>query len=136
MVSAHCWGCGNAARATNNQMELTAIREALLNAPETATEILIRSDSRYSIDALTKWVHGWRRRGWKTADGKDVANRELIEEILVLSATRRVRYEWVRGHDGDEWNEAADAHARGAATKAQRGELARWGSGKPAGSPL
>lgn len=122
------WGSGNAGGVTNNQMELTAIREALQNVPDGVTEILIRSDSRYSIDALTKWVHGWRRRGWTTADGKSVANRELIEEILLLSGKLRVRYEWVRGHAGDEWNEAADAHARGAAERAKRGDVARWGS--------
>jgi ribonuclease HI len=129
VVSEHEWGSGNAQKATNNQMELRAVLEALKQAPED-TEVLVRSDSRYAIDCLTKWVHGWRKRGWKTADGKDVANRELIEEILLHMGRNRVRFEWVRGHDGDEWNEQADAKARSAATRASRGEIGQWGSAR------
>lgn len=130
VVSSSEWACGGAAGVTNNQMELSAILEALRSRPETVKEVVVRSDSRYSIDALTKWVHGWRKRGWTTADGKSVANRELIEAILAEAALLRVRYEWVRGHSGDEWNEAADAHARRAALRAKEGEVARWGSGR------
>jgi ribonuclease HI len=124
------WGSGNQATGTNNQMELRAILEALRHVGQDAESVLIRSDSRYAIDCLTKWVHGWRKRDWKTAGGGAVANRELIEEILLEMATRRIRFEWVRGHDGDPHNEQADAHARSAASRASRRDLGRWGSGK------
>ncbi len=124
------WASGNQAIGTNNQMELRAILEALRHLDVGADAVLIRSDSRYAIDCLTKWVHGWRKRDWKTAGGAEVANRELIEEILLETATRRVRYEWVRGHNGDALNEQADAHARAAAGRASRRDLGRWGSGK------
>jgi ribonuclease HI len=105
-----------AARTTNNAMELAAIAAALRAHPGVA--LVIESDSQYAINCVTRWAHGWARRGWVTKDNKPVANRELIEEILALSAGRSVEYRWVRGHDGHVANERADMLARNAATAA------------------
>src|SRR5919206_314204 len=73
------------------------------------------SDSRYVVDALSKWIHGWRRKGWVTAQGTPVLNRDLIETLDGRSRALRVRYGWVRGHDGHAVNEIVDALAQGAA---------------------
>ncbi|MDP9806386.1 ribonuclease HI [Trueperella bonasi] len=100
---------GGSASTTNNIMELTAMISALEYAgPE--GDLLLRSDSSYVIKSLTEWAPGWRRRGWKKADGKPVANRDLIERMLNLyeARTGRTELEWVRGHSGDEANEMAD----------------------------
>ncbi len=106
---------------TNNRMELRAVLEALEGLPAGAGVEVI-SDSRYVVDALTKWIHGWRRKGWVTAQGTPVLNRDLVEALDARSRELRVRYGWVRGHDGHAVNEVVDALAQGAAR----------GSGKPA----
>jgi ribonuclease HI len=99
-------------------MELTAVLELLANSdPERPVRIL--ADSKYVIDSLTKWIHGWRRKGWRTAKGGLVANRELIEAIALAMEGRKVVFEWVRGHEGHALNEAADRKARGVATQIQ-----------------
>lgn len=100
---------GGAARTTNNIMELTALICALEYAgPECS--LLIRSDSQYSLNVMTQWAAGWRRRGWKKADKKPVKNRELVQRLLELyeSRTGRTEVEWVKGHAGDEANELCD----------------------------
>ncbi len=99
---------------TNNRMELRAVLEALEGLPGGA-DVEVVSDSRYVVDALSKWIHGWRRRGWTTAQGTPVLNRDLIEQIDDRSRALSVRYGWVRGHDGHELNELVDALAQGAA---------------------
>ncbi|MDO5723613.1 MAG: ribonuclease H [Flaviflexus sp.] len=100
---------GGASATTNNIMELTAMLKAIEYADDD-TDLLIRSDSQYVINVVTKWAQGWRRRGWKKADGKPVKNRELIEQLLHAyeARTARTRIDWVRGHDGDAGNEEAD----------------------------
>lgn len=102
-------GSGGAASTTNNIMELTAMLKAIEYADDGA-DLLIRSDSQYVINVVTKWAKGWRRKGWKKADGKPVKNRELIEQLLTAyeSRTAPTRIDWVRGHDGDAGNEEAD----------------------------
>ena len=109
---------GGSASTTNNIMELTAMISALEFAgPE--GDLLLRSDSSYVIKSMTQWAPGWRRRGWKKADGKPVLNRELIERMLNLyeSRTGRTEVEWVRGHSGDAANELADTLAVEQTTK-------------------
>ncbi|MFY9262647.1 MAG: ribonuclease HI [Actinomycetaceae bacterium] len=103
---------GGARATTNNIMELTAMLRALEYAGPDA-DLLLRVDSKYVIDSMTKWAAGWRRRGWKKADGKPVLNRDLIEPILNLYEARRGKtdVEWVRGHQGDPANELADTLA-------------------------
>lgn len=103
---------GGAARTTNNIMELTALINGLeYVGPESS--LLIRCDSKYVIDAMTKWAPGWRRKGWKKADGQPVKNRELVERLLNLyeGRTGNTEVEWVKGHDGDAANELCDSLA-------------------------
>lgn len=103
---------GGAAQTTNNIMELTALIEALTYAGSD-TDILIRSDSQYSLNVMTQWAKGWRARGWRKADKKPVANLELVKHLLDLYETRsgRTDVEWVKGHAGDEANELCDTLA-------------------------
>jgi ribonuclease HI len=99
---------------TNNRMELRAVLQALEGLPDAATVELF-SDSRYVVDALSKWIHGWRKRGWKTAEGSPVLNRDLIEAIDARTRPLKIRYAWVRGHAGHPLNELVDALAQSAA---------------------
>ena len=100
---------GGERSTTNNRMELIALIRALQFVPPQAS-LLIRADSSYVINSLTKWAKGWRARGWRKADGKPVLNRELIEELLKLYEARigRTDIEWVKGHAGDAANELVD----------------------------
>ncbi len=99
---------------TNNRMELRAVLEALEGLPDGATVELV-SDSRYTIDALSKWIHGWRKKGWKTAQGTSVLNRDLIEQIDARTRALSMSYAWVRGHNGHPVNEVVDQLAQSAA---------------------
>ena len=99
---------------TNNRMELRSVLEALHGLPAgEAVEVI--SDSRYVVDALSRWIHGWRRKGWRTAAGDPVLNRDLIEAADARGRELAVRYSWVRGHDGHPVNEIVDALALAAA---------------------
>jgi ribonuclease HI len=99
---------------TNNRMELRAVLEALAGLPAgEAVEVV--SDSRYVVDSLSRWIHGWRRKGWRTASGGPVLNRDLIEAIDARGRELRVRYAWVRGHHGHAVNEVVDGLALAAA---------------------
>lgn len=99
---------------TNNRMELRAVLEALHGLPAgEAVEVV--SDSRYVVDALSKWIHGWRRKGWRTSTGGAVLNRDLIEAVDARAGELDVRYRWVRGHDGHAANEVVDELAQCAA---------------------
>jgi ribonuclease HI len=107
----HELGGGNPA-TTNNRMEMAASIRALamLELPE-AHNIILYTDSSYLIKGITTWIWGWRSRGWKSAEGKDVANRDLWEELL-RQVTRLkpsvVDWKWVRGHSGYPGNERCD----------------------------
>ncbi|HTT72472.1 MAG TPA: ribonuclease H [Anaeromyxobacteraceae bacterium] len=108
------WVEDRAHPVTNNRMELRAVLEALQGLPD-GERVEVRSDSRYVVDALSKWVHGWRRKGWRTATGGAVLNRDLIEALSARAGVLRVAYTWVRGHDGAPVNEVCDALAQAAA---------------------
>jgi ribonuclease HI len=124
------WAAGAAAQATNNVMELTAVLELLkASAAEPDRPVDVRADSTYVISALTRWIHGWRRKGWRTATGAPVANRELIEAISTALDGRRVTFTWVKGHSGHDGNEAADARARSAAEAVRAGDAPPCGPG-------
>ena len=131
-VDDDCWAAGGWESSTNNRGELTAVLE-LLRATEAAglagEELLIQCDSQYVINSLTKWRHGWKKRGWRKADGKPVLNADLVKDLDAALAGRTVRFEWVRGHVGHPMNEAADSRARGAATAFQQGPWDRAGPG-------
>ena len=98
---------GGEAPSTNNRMELMAAIEALkaLNKP---CHVQLWTDSNYVRDGITKWIHGWRRNGWKTADRKPVKNAELWQALVEASAPHRIDWHWVRGHAGHPENERAD----------------------------
>ena len=119
-VDDDCWAAGGEVDTTNNRMELTAVA-MLLEAVPAGRRVHIQADSSYVIDALTKWRHGWKRRGWRTAGGGPVKNRELMEQLDALVDSRAPTFEWVRGHDGHPANEAADVRAREAATAVAAG---------------
>lgn len=96
---------------TNNRMELIAVIEALtlLKRPVSAR---VHTDSQYVQKGISEWIHGWKRRGWKTADNKPVKNEDLWRELDRLAALHTVQWIWVRGHAGHVENERADALAR------------------------
>jgi ribonuclease HI len=123
-----CWAAGGEPDTTNNRMELLAVLEAVTSVPRDHP-LLVRADSSYTIDACTKWIHGWKRRGWKTAQGAAVKNREIIEAIDLELASRTVTFEWVKGHAGHLLNEAADLRCRAAAESVQRARGVATGPG-------
>ncbi|MEO1000547.1 MAG: ribonuclease HI [Pseudomonadota bacterium] len=102
---------GGAAETTNNRMELMAAIAAL-EALERESAITVVTDSAYLKNGITGWLHGWKRKGWKTAAGKPVKNVDLWQRLEAATARHQVRWEWVKGHAGHEENERADALAR------------------------
>ncbi|MEO7505404.1 MAG: ribonuclease HI [Sphingomicrobium sp.] len=104
---------------TNNRMEMMAAICAL-NALKKPCRVSLTTDSVYVRDGITKWINGWRRNGWKTADRKPVKNADLWLALLEASAPHRVEWHWVKGHAGHPENDRADALAC-AAAEAQRG---------------
>ncbi|WP_395242521.1 RNase H family protein [Agromyces sp. MMS24-K17] len=120
-VDEGCWAAGGWKRATNNQGELKAVLELLRATAHLDDELLIQCDSQYVINCVTKWMPGWKRKGWRKADGKPVLNQDLLLELDAALVGRRYRFEWVRGHAGHPANEAADVRARAVATAFQQG---------------
>lgn len=102
---------GGAEKTTNNRMELMAAISAL-EALKKASEVTIVTDSVYVKDGLTKWIHAWKRNGWKTAAKKPVKNEELWKRLDAAVTRHTVRWEWVKGHAGHPENERADELAR------------------------
>ena len=129
------WAAGGWPRATNNQGELTAVLELLRATAGTDDDLHILCDSQYTIKACTEWMPGWKRKGWRKADGKPVLNVEILKELDAALAGREVTFEWVRGHMGHEMNEAADVRASGAATAFQDRRDVPAGPGWP-GAPV
>lgn len=114
---------GAAPGTTNNRMELTAALEALKALTQPA-EVLVETDSRYLVDGMTRWIAGWQKTGWRTADRKPVANRDLWQALAEAAAPHRIRWQWVRGHNGHILNERADALANAAIDRMLSGEAA------------
>ncbi len=102
---------GGLARTTNNQMELTAAIEGL-NALKRPSLVDLHTDSTYVRDGITKWIHGWKRNGWKTAAKKPVKNAELWQALDEATQRHEIRWHWVKGHAGHPENERADELAR------------------------
>jgi ribonuclease HI len=99
---------------TNNRMELLAAIEAL-NALKKPCRVALYTDSAYVRDGITKWIHGWRKNGWRTADKKPVKNAELWQQLLDAAEPHRVEWHWVKGHSGHPENDRVDALACAAA---------------------
>ncbi|MEU6578223.1 ribonuclease H [Streptomyces sp. NPDC046805] len=129
------WEAGPLGRATNNVAELTAL-ERLLASTDPGVPLEIRMDSQYAMKAVTTWLPGWKRNGWKTAAGKPVANQELVVRIDGLLDGRSVEFRYVAAHqvDGDPLNDFADRAASQAAS-AQEAASSTLGSPEPPPSP-
>jgi len=116
---------------TNQRAELTAILRALqiVGIDENAD---IRSDSQYAIRCVTEWAPGWEKKGWKTMEGTDVKNRDLVEAICTLMKMRnemqaQTTFKWLKGHASDAGNNAADELAVNGAKMAKAARLAGRG---------
>ncbi len=104
---------GAEAETTNNRMELTAAIAAL-EALKRRSKVRLVTDSTYVRDGVTKWIHGWKRNGWKTAAKKPVKNDDLWKRLDAIASKHDVSWEWVKGHAGHPENERADQLARDA----------------------
>jgi ribonuclease HI len=102
---------GGEPHTTNNRMELLAAISAL-EALKRPCSIDLHTDSQYLRQGITSWIHGWKRNGWRTADRKPVKNADLWQRLDAAVARHDVRWHWVRGHAGHEFNERADELAR------------------------
>lgn len=114
-VSRHCAFIGH---ATNQVAEITAALEGLSQVPA-GVEVELVSDSQYVLKGLSEWRAGWVRRGWLTAKGDPVANKDLWIRLFAVADARRVTTRWVRGHNGDPYNEEADTLANQAIAEAR-----------------
>ncbi|TRD10752.1 ribonuclease HI [Erythrobacter insulae] len=106
---------------TNNRMEMTAVIKGL-GALIEPCQVEIYSDSKYVIDGITKWVEGWKRKGWVTASKKPVRNEDLWHELIEVAARHEIEWHWVKGHNGHVENERVDILASDAADKIAAGE--------------
>ena len=106
---------GGDAHTTNNRMEYTAALEGLRSLPAGSSACIV-TDSRLMLDSMTKWIFGWKRKGWKTAGGEPVKNQDLVRALdAEIARHAAVRWHWVRGHANTELNERADVLAVAAA---------------------
>lgn len=109
---------GGESPTTNNRMELMAAIQAL-ESLKRPLPVVLYTDSTYVRDGITKWIHGWKRNGWKTAAKKPVKNEDLWRRLDAALADHRIEWRWVKGHAGHPENERADQLARDAAAAAR-----------------
>lgn len=130
------WEAGPLGTATNNVAELTALLE-LLRSTDPAVPVEVRMDSQYAMNAVTKWLPGWKRNGWKTSGGKPVANRELVVAIDELLSTRSVTFRYVPAHQvgGDPLNAVADQAASEVAVSQRAAGTAHGTADMPVPAP-
>ena len=113
---------------TNNRMEMMAAIRAL-QALKRPCSVTLHTDSAYLKDGITKWIHGWKRNGWRTADKKPVKNAELWQALLAAAERHQIKWVWVKGHAGHPDNERADKLSSDAAVAAGRnGQAKRVGA--------
>jgi ribonuclease HI len=103
--------CGGEAETTNNRMELMAAIQALESLKKPC-RVELHTDSQYVMKGISEWIHGWKRKNWRTADGKPVKNDDLWKRLDAARLRHEVDWRWVKGHAGHELNERADALAR------------------------
>lgn len=115
--------------------ELMAVLDLLQSTAGADGPMKVLCDSQYVINSVTKWMPGWKRRGWKKGDGKPVLNVELMKQLDEALKGRDVRFEWVKGHAGHRMNERADELARAAALAFQEGRDVDVGPGFPDALP-
>ncbi len=103
--------CGGEVETTNNRMELLAAIMAL-EALKRSCRVTLITDSVYVRDGITKWIHGWKNNGWRTAAKKPVKNADLWQRLDEARLSHEIDWQWVKGHAGVPGNERADALAR------------------------
>jgi len=130
-----CWASGGWPRGTNNMGELMAVLDLLRQTAHVDDDLLVYCDSTYVINVVTKWMAGWKRKGWRKGDGKPVMNVDIIQAIDVAIKGRRVQFEWVKGHAGHPLNEEADLRAVAASTAFQAHRPHDPGPGYPGAAP-
>jgi ribonuclease HI len=123
------WASGGWPHGTNNMGELTAVLDLLEQTAASGEDLLVYCDSTYAINSITKWMPGWKRKGWRKGDGKPVQNVEIMKALDAAMQGRRVRFEWVKGHAGHVLNEAADLRANAAAVAFSMGQQPDPGPG-------
>lgn len=101
---------GYQAQTTNNQMELMAAIEGLESLKQPC-QVVLTTDSKYVMQGITEWIHGWKRKGWKSASGKAVKNKELWQRLDTARQPHTIEWKWVKGHSGHVENERVDALA-------------------------
>lgn len=111
---------GGEPHTTNNRMEMTAVIRAL-DALIEPCDVTLHTDSRYVIDGITKWVGGWKKRGWVNASKQPVKNADLWHDLIEAVARHKVTWEWVKGHAGHSENERVDRIASDEAERQARG---------------
>ena len=114
---------GGESQTTNNRMELMAAIAALEALTEPC-QVTLHIDSQYVRQGITEWMPGWVRRGWKTAGGDPVKNRDLWERLHAAAGRHRIEWKWVKGHNGDPDNERVDVLARNEAMRFRSGAIA------------
>ena len=102
---------GGEAQTTNNRMELTAVIRALEALRGRRRRVEVFTDSQYVQKGISEWIHGWKRKGWRTADRKPVKNADLWRQLDALAVEHDIQWHWVRGHAGHADNERADVLA-------------------------
>ncbi len=102
---------GGELQTTNNRMEMMAAIQAL-EALKKPCKVELHTDSQYVMKGISEWIHGWKRRGWLTADRKPVKNDDLWKRLDAARLRHEVDWRWVKGHAGHEFNERADLLAR------------------------
>jgi ribonuclease HI len=103
--------CGGELETTNNRMELMGAIQALESLKKPCV-VDLHTDSQYVMKGISEWIHGWKKRGWMTADKKPVKNDDLWRRLDTARLRHTVKWNWVKGHAGHELNERADALAR------------------------
>lgn len=102
---------GTELNTTNNRMEIMAILKSLEELT-CGCKVILYSDSQYALSGMTTWARLWKRNGWKNKDGKAIKNRDLWEQILIAKEKHVIKPNWVRGHNGDMFNEAVNSLAQ------------------------
>ena len=125
------WASGGWPHGTNNMGELMAVLDLLQQTAHLDEPLQVFCDSTYVINTVTKWMAGWKRRGWRKGDGKPVMNVELVKALDAAMTARQVEFVWVKGHAGHVLNEAADRLANAAATAYRDGRTPEPGPGMP-----
>ena len=125
---------GGAPETTNNRMEMMGAIKALQNLQREGCVVEIRSDSKYLIDMCTKWMSGWKRKGWTKGDKEPIKNLDLVKQLDELLAKHRVNFSWVKGHSGEPGNEFVDQLTNDAMDDVRKGKSGDFESRGP--SPI